>query len=338
MSVKRWSYSAGEWGNSRVRAYEDKRGGILVEFYEREAGCGKARRIRLSLGHRDRKRARQKVHEVVAALERGEALVAEGATLRQLFDIYVREVTPTKGQRAQQHDRMCVVMFQQCFGASRKVSTLSRRDWDQFIQLRREGKVGPSGRQVGDRQIECDLKFLRAVCNWAMEAKENGKVLLARNPFGVRSCKLPKEKNPRRRVMTEAQYQALLSVADELGWRFKLALVLANETGHRQSAIRLLRWSDVDLEEGLISWRAENEKTGYKHNTPLSQVAQDALAAARSDSLGIGDAWVFPSPRWSDRPLSRNMLDRWLQEAQKRARLEPLGWHSIRRKFASELK
>jgi integrase len=144
-------------------------------------------------------------------------------------------------------------------------------------------------------------------------------VLLARNPFGVRTCKLPKEKNPRRRVMTEAQYQALLSVADELGWRFRLALVLANETGHRQSAIRLLRWSDVDLEEGLICWRAENEKTGYKHETPLSQIAQDALAAARSDSLGIGDAWVFPSPRWSDRPLSRNMLDRWLQEAQKRA-------------------
>jgi len=60
--------------------------------------------------------------------------------------------------------------------------------------------------------------------------------------------------------------------------------------------------------------------------------------AARSDSLGIGDAWVFPSPRWPDRVLSRNMLDRWLKEAQKRARLEPLGWHSLRRKFASELK
>ncbi len=163
-------------------------------------------------------------------------------------------------------------------------------------------------------------------------------MLLGRNPFGVRSCKLPKEKNPRRPVMTDEQFHALLSSSRNFDWRFRLALILANETGHRQSAIRGLRWSDVDFEARTIRWRSEHEKTGYEHVTPLSQRAVDELAAVRGRCLGIGDAWVFPSPRSPDRPLSRNALDRWLYEAQKLAGLDSLGWHSIRRKFASELR
>ncbi len=66
MNAKSWSYSAGEWGSSRVRAYEDKRGGILVEWYEREPGQSKPRRVRTSLGHRNRKLAERKVREIVA--------------------------------------------------------------------------------------------------------------------------------------------------------------------------------------------------------------------------------------------------------------------------------
>ena len=69
MTAKRWSYSAGERGFSRVRAYEDKRGGILVEFYEWDPTRQGTRRVRFSLGHRHRKRARQKVNQIVAALE-----------------------------------------------------------------------------------------------------------------------------------------------------------------------------------------------------------------------------------------------------------------------------
>ncbi len=334
----RWSYVAGEKGSSRVRAYEDRRGGILVEFYDREPGCAKTKRVRLSLGHRDRRKAKRKVLEIASGLERGEDIVAEYVTLRQLFDIYVREVTPTKGTRAQQHDRLCVEMFKRCFGANRKVGSLSRRDWDQFIQLRKKGKAGPSDRSVRDRQVEYDLKFLRAVCNWATDAKENGKILLARNPFSVRSCKLPKEKNPRRPVMTEEQYQSLLGITDQFDWRLRLALLLANETGHRQSAIRKLKWSDVDFENQRVCWRAENEKTGYEHVTPLSPAALAALLEARPYSSGIGDAWVFPSPRWPHRVLSRNALDRWLKKAEDSVGLPSLGWHSIRRKFATELK
>ena len=213
MTTKRWSYSAGERGSSRVRAYEDKRGGILVEFYEQDPQRHAKRRIRFSLGHRNRKRARRKVNHIVAAFERGEAVAADDVTLRQLFDIYEGEVTPTKAPDSRRHDRLCIAMFTQCFGASRRVSTLSRREWDLFIRLRRGGQLGPTGRPVRNRQIEYDLKFLRAVFNWAMAAQHNGRILLAQNPFHGKAYRLPTEKNPTRRVMTEAQYQSLRRIA-----------------------------------------------------------------------------------------------------------------------------
>jgi integrase len=57
--------------------------------------------------------------------------------------------------------------------------------------------------------------------------------------------------------------QKLLAGADRVGRDCRFALVLAHETGHRIGAIRLLRWSDVDLERATIRWRAENDRIGF---------------------------------------------------------------------------
>ena len=48
----------------------------------------------------------------------------------------------------------------------------------------------------------------------------------------------------------QAEYEALLRVAGEVDWRFKVALVLAHETGHRIGAIRQLLWSDIEIVPG----------------------------------------------------------------------------------------
>ena len=61
--------------------------------------------------------------------------------------------------------------------------------------------------------------------------------------------------------------------------RLELALILANETGHLLGALRHLRWSDVDLDAGRIRWRAEHDKIGFEHATPISPVLSDALSA-----------------------------------------------------------
>jgi hypothetical protein len=69
-------------------------------------------------------------------------------------------------------------------GPHRRPETLSRRDWDRFIRERRAGTVGPSGKPVSNRMIECDLRFLIAVLNWAARSRdERGRLLLESNPL-----------------------------------------------------------------------------------------------------------------------------------------------------------
>ena len=335
----RRSYGAGEWGRNRVRVFPDPKTG-LFQIEWREQG----RRRSKSLGHRDWAQAKRQADEVAArghgASSPGEAH-AEPAplTLETLFDIYGEEVTPTKGKGSRTYDRAATKMFLKFLGRARPAATLSQRDWDRFIRVRRSGKVGPSGKPVSDRTIEYDLKFLLAVLNWAGKSRdEEGRLLLESNP--LRGLKLPKEKNPNRVMLTEAEYEALLRVSLEVDWRLRVALVLAHETGHRIGAIRQLRWSDVDIEGRTIRWRGEHEKTGYEHRTPVTTEAVAALEEARSRSQGTKIGPVLPSPRDPTQCVSVVSAHKWWKKAETLAGLEPRrgrGWHSLRRKFASDL-
>ena len=89
-------------------------------------------------------------------------------------------------------------------------------------------------------------------------------------------------------MVFQERYEAMLNVADEVDPRFGLGLVLANETGHRIGSIRQLRWSDVDLKEKRITWRAENDKLGKQHVTPVSDDAVAALEAERKKNPAVG--------------------------------------------------
>ena len=335
----RRGYSAGEWGRNRVRVFADPKTG-LFQIEWRENG----RRLSRSLQHRDWARAKRQADEAAAGFAKhqpnGKAETeAEPLTLETLFEIYGEEVTPTKGEHTRQHDRTTMEMFLRFFGRDRDPATLSQRDWDRFIRARREGRVGPSGRPVSDRTVEYDLKLLIAIFNWAAKSRdERGKLLLDRNP--LRGLKTPKEKNPTRVVLAEDEYQALLKVSRRVDWRFHVALVLAHETGHRIGAIRKLRWCDIDLDAGVVRWRAEYEKTGYEHTTPVTAETLAALAEARGRKVGGGGAPVLPAPGNHSECVGSSRVRSWWATAQRLAGLEPKrgrGWHSLRRKFATDL-
>ncbi len=335
----RRSYGAGEWGRNRVRVFPDPKTGLFqVEW--RENG----RRLTRSLGHRDWTRAKRQADEFAAGFAspdlNGKAEPEpEPLTLGTLFEIYGEEVTPTKEERNQRHDRAAMQMFLKFLGADRRPETLSRRDWDRFIRERRAGRIGPSGRPVGNRTLEWDLTFLMAVLNWAARSRdEHGRPMLDRNP--LKGLRKPKAKNPTRVVLTEEEYQAMLGVSRQVDWRFRVALVLAHETGHRIGAIRNLRWFDIDFEDRAILWRAKHEKTGYEHTTPLTDEALAVLEEARRMNPRNGDGPVLPASAHPAQCLSRSMALKWWYRATTLAGLEPKrgrGWHSLRRKFASDL-
>jgi integrase len=186
------------------------------------------------------------------------------------------------------------------------------------------------------------LQFIIAVLNWGVRGG-----LIDRNPF--HGFRIPREPSPRRPVVTSEQYGALLRVAASVDPQCELMLILAHETGHRIGAMRWLRWNDVELGEGegRIRWRGEHDKVRFEHVTPLSPAAVAALARARKARPAIGDSWVFPSPTVPKSPkvpresVSRHLVRDWWERMETLAGLprEPgRGWHSLRRKFATELK
>ncbi|MYI37959.1 MAG: phage integrase family protein [Acidobacteria bacterium] len=335
----RRSYGAGEWGRNRVRIFPDpKTGNFQIEW--RENGRRRSR----SLGHRDWARAKKQADEFAAgflgpSLNGTAEAEPEPLTLETLFEIYGEEVTPTKGRYSRGHDRAATRMFLRFFGRNRDPATLSQRDWDRFIRERRAGRIGPSGRPVSDRMVQCDLKFLIAVLNWAARSRdERGRPLLESNP--LKGLRTPTEKNPKRVVLAQEEYQALLTVSRQVDWRFRVALVLAHETGHRIGAIRHLRWADIDFEGRAILWRAEHDKSGHEHVTPVTPEALEALEEARGNNPGAGEAPVLPAPRNPSKCMGPSLAQGWWGRAERLAGLEPRpgrGWHSLRRKFASDM-
>lgn len=188
--------------------------------------------------------------------------------------------------------------------------------------------------------IAYDLRFLLAVMNWATITRDSRAcVLLEKNP--LRGLMLPREQSPRRPIVSSAEYERLLAVAAKVHPLFRLALVLARETGHRIGAIRQLRWSDVNLEAGRMVWRGECDKIGMEHGTILSEEAGLEIRSARAEQGAIGDTWMFTDSERPDGVVSRHQLRKWWERAAKLADLpsgQRVGWHSLRRQWATDMK
>jgi integrase len=340
-----WSWSTGERGRNRVRVYEDAKGRRLIfaDFYEAGQG-GALHRRRVALGHRDRERAKVQAEEIAVRFRKADMPRPTALTLAALFDIYEREVTPKKSPSTRQHDRRAMALFLGLFGRTRMPATLNRRDWDRFILLRRSGALRPPGSRqkngVRNRIVAQDLKLLLAVLNWAaMGRDEQGALLLERNP--LKGLPLPVEASPVRTLFTDAEYKALSNKARAIDPLFELALVVAHETGHRIGAIRQLRWSDIDVAAAAIQWRGAHDKSQVEHRTPITAELVRRLTKTRRNRLVVGDAWVFPSPSNPERPCSRHLMRHYMErglDAIGITRGTRFGWHSLRRKFATDLK
>lgn len=327
-----WSYSTGERGRNRVRTYEQARDGRLF-LESREHGT----RVVVALPTQDRETAKRKADELAARLAQPEAGSAARLTLRQLFDIYGQEQTPLKGAGKQGHDKRAARTILEILGPARLAHSLTHRDALRFLaERRRRGDTRctePKARAIGARTAAYDVRHLRCVLTWAV-----GAGWLERNPLD--GFRIPGEQNPRRPVLTAAQYDALAGCAADVHPTFRLAVVLAHETGHRIGSIRRLRWADLDLEAEVVLWRAEFDKMRREHRTPLTGAAVDALKAARRAGAVISE-WVIPSPADPGQPIAVDTLNYWWRRGEALAQLPHVrgrGWHSLRRLFATELK
>lgn len=344
--ARRVNWSTGVKGRNRVSLRTHDRTGLL--FLDWQEG---GKRTKRSLGHTDLKQGKRAAEDEAARLLASVAApiprAGTGARLKDLLDLYLKEKTPFKGRSAQQQDRSAFPLFEACFGPAREVMTLSVRDWDKFIAMRRDGSLSPpKGRgPVKNRQIELELTRLMTVFNWATVAlNDGGEPLLPRNPF--KGLTRPKELNPHRPRLKAGQYEAMLKAARQVSDDLVLALQICDDTGHRIQSVRMLRWSDFDLTQKAIHWRKGPDKIGFEHWTAMSPALSKVLTAARVARAKQGrwraEGFVFQSDRTPDAPWSREEFYDWWHQAEEIAKLKGklparAGFHCLRRKMASEL-
>ena len=336
---KLWTKSIGERGN-RVRLYEPRPKANLMRSVYIDG-----KENRRSLGHKDRKRA---VRDAYAFLNQlgAETKADERAslTLGSLMARYQQSpVHQGKNPKVRLDDEGVHKRLLSFFGEGLDVQLLGPSDVARYVKARRSGHYG-QGKQkpVRDGTIRRDLVLLKAALNWAKYEREaSGRRLIAENP--LEGVELPREKNPRRPVVTDEEFKKLLEVAPRVHPLLPLALVIAEGTGRRLGSWRKLRWDDMDFDTvpfGSIRWRAENDKKGYEQVVPMSRAVREALLEARQAQKAIG-GWVFPWPRKPRQVCPQFYLDDWLREAYRVAKIQKQQgslWHAFRRKWATERK
>jgi integrase len=216
------------------------------------------------------------------------------------------------------------------------VAELTPNAVQKYMEHRKKEGHAPAGRS--------DLVALSIAINWAI-----GEKLLKENPLADKKAraKMKLGTKPARPVADKARYHALKGKAGEVPPEFAVIIALCWETGHRISAVLGLKWSDVSLKmtkdapNGSITWYAgaQSDNKKHEHLVPMNTEASAALKSWQKSTLSIG--WVFPSPNDPAQPLQRHVAKKWLQRAERLAKLEHLkhgGFHMFRRGWATERK
>jgi integrase len=361
---KCWCFSTGYKG-STVTVYERKPGGLLyARAFDNTLADGRGGYRRVSLGHRDRERAKTYAMQQTAKLREGHSEMLESkVALGRVIGVYLANRTPRKTPAEQDADRRKGAMWSRVLGSQKDPHRITMGEWERFIVARGCGAIDAHGeavvseaqRAVRPRTVQQDCQWLRLLLNWAIKWRgEDGRYLLREN--AVRGFDLPGEENPRRPVASTDRYEAIRAVSDkvltEVRWagskreRSYLSelLDLAQGTGRRISAICALRFEDLRLDVkpyGAIRWPAATDKQGRETTAPISPLVRSAIDRVLRERPGIGARYLFPSPANPDEPVAYERVRRWLLEAERIAGLPKQQgslWHAYRRGWATARK
>ena len=196
-------------------------------------------------------------------------------------------------------------------------------------------------RGLSPKSLQRRLSGCRSFYQWLLK---HGRI--AANPAaGVRAPRAPR-KLPQ--VLDVDEAVALVEVPTDapLGLRDRALLELFYSSGLRLSELRLLRWRDLDLEQGLVNVLGKGSR---ERTVPVGSHACKALAEWRAESAASGsargpgagslpgpEAPVFPGRGGA--PISARAIQLRLRELARRQglfkRVHP---HLLRHSFASHV-
>lgn len=164
---------------------------------------------------------------------------------------------------------------------------------------------------------------------------------LNENPMGEKRVELPRGSTKRQRQPIQLTAPEFFLLLGRLGVCEKVAVAFAGWLGPRISEAFGLKWSDLDLDVGVVSFRqacVQGRVTPLKTeasrtNLPVPEEVLELLREWRSVTIhGAANDWVFASPYTKGkRPFwPAQLLKTHIKPAALALGLPNIGWHSFR--------
>ena len=195
-----------------------------------------------------------------------------------------------------------------------------------------EAKKKPKG--LAPKTVRNIHQMIGSAYNLAIEQK-----LVSKNP--TQGCALPKVEHKEMKTLTADQLSAFFREAKDSGVYELYYLDLA--TGLRRGELLGLKWTDVDLDRGILKiQRAISRQNGKVVEAPLKtknayrtlSLSADAIDVLMQQRRKTGNSeWVFPSPIGGT--MSPDSVLHMLQRVLKRAGLPRIRFHDLRHTFAT---
>lgn len=253
-------------------------------------------------------------------------------TIAELWDAYAADVFKGLRPKSKVLYRYYWGRFAAFAGPHRLAEDLTVRTMIELREaLEQDGAAVNTIRKV--------VSHARMVFEWA-ETHE----LIQKNRVGKYVYRVAKEDRPESPAEYRLEeFRALLAQFDPTKrsqWRPFVALSLCGYQGARQHAVLHLRWEDVDLEAGTLTWRSEWDKVGRTWTQPLRQGSRAALEAAAKFRNESG--WVLWGYTRTGTPTTYTIQSLWsaITRAEERAGIEHAerrGGHGLRRLLAGEV-
>jgi len=209
--------------------------------------------------------AEQRLREVLSAKVEGRYIrkSPDGCTLFKDLARWYLALPEVKAKRSYGRDQEIVAKLVAFFG-DRLLRDITPSLVEAYRQKRLQEPSTRTGHTRGDltapATVNREIACLKTIFNKAIR---NGRA--ERHP--CRGVKMLKENNERDRVLSVDEYHRLLAACPP---HLEPVVKLAYHTGMRQGEILGLKWSRVDLKEGLIRLKPEDTKTGEGRDVPLT--------------------------------------------------------------------
>ena len=246
---------------------------------------------------------------------------AKRNTLADLIRRYRAEHLPTAGLR-NTHDRTEYLKF---WESQLGALTLAEVTPAKIVEVRNKLSNGITrrGRKLAPASVNRYLSALRHCLNIGVRDFE----LLDDSP--MRKVKQLTEPRGRVRFLSAAEREALLRECKAHGDTLYLIVVVALSTGARRGEILGLRWPDVDMQRGMLTF--QQTKNGERRFVPLVNFAADRMRE-HAKVRQLGNDLVFPGK--NGKPLE---IGKMFAEALERMGIADFHFHDLRHTAASAL-